>query len=47
MIHEDLIERFALFFSRMPTSIYELGSRDGEDRGSPRGRGTGCASSSV
>jgi len=31
MIHEDLIERFATFFSRVPSAIYELGSRDGED----------------
>jgi FkbM family methyltransferase len=30
-IHEELVERFATFFSRMPSSIYELGSRDGED----------------
>ncbi len=31
MIHEDLVERFASYFSRQPCSIYELGSRDGED----------------
>ena len=26
MIHEDLVERFAAFFSRPPSTIYELGS---------------------
>lgn len=31
LIHEDLVERFAAFFSRGPSTIYELGSRDGED----------------
>ncbi len=31
MIHEDLVERFTAFFSRPPSTIYELGSRDGED----------------
>jgi len=30
-IHEELVKRFATCFSRMPSCIYELGSRDGED----------------
>ena len=31
MIHEDLVERFTALFSRQPSAIYELGSRDGDD----------------
>ncbi len=31
MIHEDLVDRFVTYFRRTPASIFELGSRDGED----------------
>ena len=31
MIHEDLVARFVTRFHRTPASIFELGSRDGED----------------